>query len=333
VQRQRSITIFLLAGMLAVSCVVVFWLGRASFRTVAEAVQALKASLRNMVAVSGQTAEAATRLADGVSQQAAVLQQTSASLEELTATNRQNADNAEAASRGMEQTDALVRRATDSMNRLVGAMQQIATTSDETKRIASTIDEIAFQTNLLALNASIEAARAGEAGLGFAVIADEVRQMAKQAGAEAASIAQFIEKSRGLAAHGVELSRNVDTIFREVGVQAQTATTQMGEIQRSTRELVTGVEEINATTADFDKQAQHNGAIAQENSAVAESIRKETADLNQAIAILEGLIATKIKAASAVEVLPDRTSELPAEVPEPAPARNRVAELMTTRLP
>jgi methyl-accepting chemotaxis protein len=331
VQRQRTVTIVLLVSMLAVSCVVVFWLGRASFKTVAEAVQSLKASLRNMVAVSGQTAEAATRLADGVSQQAAVLQQTSASLEELTATNRQNAENAEAASQAMEQTDALVQRATQSMNRLVSAMQQIAATSDETKRIASTIDEIAFQTNLLALNASIEAARAGEAGHGFAVIADEVRQMAKQAGTEAASIAQFIEKSRGLAGNGVELSRNVDTIFREVGVQAQTATKQMSEIQRSTRELVSGVEAINSTTSEFDKQAQHNGAIAHDNSTVAESIRAQTADLSQAIAILERLIATKVDAANMVEVLADAPVEPPSPGMDEPASHHRVAEFTHSR--
>ena len=222
----------------------------------------------------------------------------------------------------MQETDVLVQRATQSMNRLVSAMQKIAATSDETKQIASTIDEIAFQTNLLALNASIEAARAGEAGLGFAVIADEVRQMAKRAGTEAASIAQFIENSRGLAGTGVELSRNVDTIFRQVEVQARTATAHMTEIQRSTRELVQGVEAINSTTAEFDKQAQHNGAIAQENSVTAESIREQTDALNDTIAILERLIATKVDAGASAAVV---VNETPEEILAPLPT-NRLAQ-------
>lgn len=319
VQGQRTTMIVLLVTLLGLSCAAAFWLGRASYKTVAEAVQSLKSSIRNMLGVAGQTAEAATRLADGVSQQAAVLEQTSASVEELTATNRQNAQNAESAARSMQDTDTLVQRASQSMNRLVGAMQQIATTSDETKRIASTIDEIAFQTNLLALNASIEAARAGEAGLGFAVIAEEVRQMAKRAAAEAATIAQFIETSRGLAGNGVELSRNVDTIFRQVEVQARSATTQMTEIQRSTRELVQGVEAINATTAEFDKQAQHNGAIAQENSAVAESIQQKTSELNETIALLERLIAAKVEAEPAGATV----VEIPTEPPVALPATTR----------
>ncbi len=318
VHRERFWMIGLLAGVLILSGIVVWLLGRAVFHAVTRAVLSLKQSIHTMLQVTTASTDAARQLADVVSQQAAALEQTAASLEELTTTNRQNSDNARAIASRMKETDTLVQRATESMRHLVAAVQQIATTSGQTKHIASTIDEISFQTNLLALNASIEAARAGEAGAGFAVVAEEVRQMAMRAAAESASIAKLIEDAHQLTGEGVALSEKVNAVFQQVEAQARTATGCMTGIQSSSEELVRGIEEINSATRNLDAQTQQTAAIAQENASTAEFIDTQTAALGSSIALLESLIALDQAATAPLPV----ATTTPALAPSSSPSSN-----------
>lgn len=310
VKRERVWMIALLTGLLIASGAAAYLMGRALFNTVAQSVLSLKRSVQTMLEAAAQTSDAGAQLADIVSQQAAASEETATSLEELTATNRQNADNAQLGAERMKETDAVVQRATRTMGELVRAVQKIATTSGETKHIASTIDEIAFQTNLLALNASIEAARAGEAGAGFAVVAEEVRQMAMRAATESASIARLIEGAHSLTEEGVTLSQQVDAIFQQVEIKARDASARMTEIQNSTRELVSGINEINSAMRELDQHTQQNAAIAQENAATASLISQQTSELTGSIGILEQLIALKHSGFSSEPVL-EQNPDLP----------------------
>lgn len=321
VHNERRWMIALLAGVLVVSGAVAWLLGRAVFHAVARAVLSLKQSIQNMLEVTAQSADAGKQLAEVVSHQAAALEETAASLEELTNTNRQNSEHARGVAQRMKETDAVVQRATESMRHLVAAVQQIATTSGQTKHIASTIDEISFQTNLLALNASIEAARAGEAGAGFAVVAEEVRQMAMRAATESASIAKLIEGAHQLTGEGVALSEKVNAIFQQVEARARTATGCMTGIQSSTEELVRGIDEINSATRNLDTQTQQTAAIAQENASTAAFIDTQTAALGSSIALLENLIALDQSAPAAPPPATPTTSRpaaSPSRKPEPS---------------
>ena len=92
---------------------------------------------------------------------------------------KQNAVNADQAKTLTGEAQQIVDAVGSQMNRMVTAIQGVNKSSKET---GTTIDEIAFQTNLLALNAAVEAARAGEAGAGFAIVADEMRNLGHAVG-------------------------------------------------------------------------------------------------------------------------------------------------------
>src|SRR5207244_11119917 len=83
----------------------------------------------------------------------------------------------------------------DAMRAATQSMTAIEESSHKVARILKTIDEITFQTNILALNAAVEAARAGEAGLGFAAVAEEVRNLAQRSANAAKDTAALVEES------------------------------------------------------------------------------------------------------------------------------------------
>jgi methyl-accepting chemotaxis protein len=255
-----------------------------------QTVELLNASVSQVATASSQIASGSLSLSDGASQQAAALEETSASLEEMSGMTRHNADHAAKAKLLAEQARAAAERGSTGVVKLHTAMEAIRVSSGEIAKIIKTIDEIAFQTNILALNAAVEASRAGEAGAGFAVVAEEVRNLAQRSAAAARETANKIAHSVASTTQGVQISLEVSSVLEEIVSKVREVDNLTAEVSRASSEQSQGIGQINIAVSQLDQVTQKNAANAEEGASASEHLNEQVESLRQAVSSLQALL-------------------------------------------
>ncbi|MDY6784230.1 MAG: methyl-accepting chemotaxis protein [Cyanobacteriota bacterium] len=275
-----------------------------------EIVQQVKEAARQVNRISGENEQFARNLQQDALRQAEELAVTLNSVQMMTDSIRRVADNAKEAEEvarsaadvalkggeAVEHTVSGVLQIRETVAETARKVKRLAEASQEISKIVAVIASIASRTNLLALNASIEAARAGEAGRGFAIVADEVRQLADRAAKALKEIEQNVLQIQG------ETS-SVMTAMEEGVTQVIDVTQRADQAKRALEDIIQVSNRIDALvrsiTADTVEQTENTLSVAQVMQSVeltaqetSQESQRVSASLQTQVSIARSLLAS-----------------------------------------
>lgn len=253
------------------------------------AVAALSDAILQISLSSGVMNGSVTELAKASADLSHRTEQSAASLVQTSTTLRQLSDLIENASRGAVEANEISQsaktHAEDSSSVLtetVKAMRDLENSSGQITKIVGMVDDIAFQTNLLAINAGVEAARAGNAGLGFSVVASEVRALAQRSSDAAQEIGGLISTSGAQISKGVALVDRVGEALAAITQSVDKVSARVSTIATSSQEQAAGIGEISDAVAQLEQATQNNASMFQHTTSSTRSLANEAKLLAEA---------------------------------------------------
>ncbi|SON52418.1 putative methyl-accepting chemotaxis protein [Vibrio tapetis subsp. tapetis] len=244
-----------------------------SVKEVAETSHALQIAAQGVSEKSHSTHDNSQNQRDQTIQVVTAINEMGATISEIATNAATAAETASGAESNTEEGRAVVFKAKDAISRLssdidhIGSVvQKLAGTTQDIGSILDVIRDISDQTNLLALNAAIEAARAGEQGRGFAVVADEVRNLASRTASSTEEIQKMINQLQGDAQNAVD------------AMEAGKAVTQEGVV--STDQAVGVLAQISESISDISDRNTQVATATEEQSTVVHTINENIEEIN-----------------------------------------------------
>ncbi len=192
-------------------------------------------------------------------------------------------------------TAAIARQANEAARHTDGTVRELAVSAGRIGDVIAVIHQIAGQTNLLALNATIEAARAGDAGKGFAIVASEVKSLARQTAQATEQITAQIGTMQGATRQVVDavqaISRVVDELDQIAGTIASAVEDQRSATQaiaQNVQQAAGGTQDVSGSIASVSQAAHESGRAADQVLSVARDLSRQAGALRAAAASFLG---------------------------------------------
>lgn len=251
--------------------------------SMAETIKGIQRVSDEVSSAAEQVASSSNELADGATNQAAVVEELTATVAGVAEQVENNSQSAKQISSRVGNLGDAISESNSKMQEMVASMNDINEASNEIDKIIATINEIASQTNLLALNASIEAARAGEAGKGFAVVANQVNLLADQSAKAAKESAVLIETSVRAVKKGMTIADETATQLEEVAGSSKMITEEVTDIADTLEQQTAEIKQINEGIEQINDVVQTNSATSQECAAASQQMSSEAENLREMI--------------------------------------------------
>ncbi len=277
-----------------------------SIREVSSATEQVNEVALRVVSASNSSMVNSDEQSNRTNSVAAAINQLGAAAQEIAHNAAQASQQASSARHLAEEGQQVVDRSIQAMNRLSDLIctssAHIETLNSKTVNIGQILEvitSISQQTNLLALNAAIEAARAGEAGRGFAVVADEVRNLAHRTQESAQQVQNMIEELQVGARESVDTmgqsqrhSQDSVEIANQAGERLGSVTLRIGEIDGMNQSVATATEEQTAVVDSINMDINEINMLNQEGVENLQSTLRACADLEQQASRLKQLVGS-----------------------------------------
>ncbi len=250
---------------------------------ISETLSNLKGTVKQVSLGSHHVSEGSQNLANGSIEQSGSIYNLNESVSGITTKINETATNANSINQNALSIQNELVESNAKMKKMIDAMLDINTKSNEIKTIVKNIEDIAFQTNILALNAAVEASRAGQHGKGFAIVADEVRNLAGKISEEVQTTASLVEASVQAVDIGCGFADETAKSLESVTEDVNSFTEKLNEISNASMEQAEAIKEINNGIDQISSIMQNNTAISEESAATAEELSAQATVMNDAI--------------------------------------------------
>ena len=249
-------------------------------KDIAGGVETLSSSSTELSAISEQMTQGITNVSDRSNTVSAAAEEMTTNMNNVAAAMEQSATNTNMVATAAEQMSATIGEiaqnaekarsiSDEAAHKATNAstnMDQLGAAAKAIGKVIETITDISEQVNLLALNATIEAARAGEAGKGFAVVANEIKELAKQTAAATQDIKEKIEGIQGTTATTVDQISEITKVITDVNDVVATIATAVEEQSAATRDIATNVAQASQGIQEVNENVNQSSTVSTEIS-------------------------------------------------------------------